>query len=260
MSIRAPLLCAALFSAPALAQDQPAEAPAEGAAPLPPPEPESWLEGWTGSVELGLNGSTGNTERLNLRGGVTGVRKTSDYESDFFVTHAYALDEGRNTESKTALQLKNQWLFEDSPWRFFALGRGDHDRFQDWEYRLSGYVGPAYEVIKDETTTLVARAGLGVSREFKGADEDWHPEALLGADFEHKISERQKISATTDIFPSLDEAGEFRAVALVAWELLVDPETNMSLKVGATADYDSNVPSGTRHADLDYFALLVWNW
>ncbi len=252
------LLVLALLPAAALAQDQPAEGDAP---PPPPPQPDGWLDGWSGAIEFGLNGSSGNTERVNFRGGANGVRKTTDNETDFFLNHSYAIDNGNNTENKTTGQLKNQWLFgADSPWRVFALGRVEHDRFQDWEYRISGYVGPAYSFINDETTTLVGRAGIGASREFKGSDEDWHPEALLGADFTHKLSERQSIFANLDVFPSLDDGGEFRAIAKAGWQILVDPEVNMSFKVGAEGRYDSDVPSGTRHGDLDYYALLVWNW
>jgi hypothetical protein len=71
---------AGLLAAPAASQARQA---------TPPPEPTksdadklaldasppSFFKGWTGGVEVGLNGSEGNTERLSFRAGANATRK-----------------------------------------------------------------------------------------------------------------------------------------------------------------------------------------
>jgi len=239
---------------PTAAELQPAELPAAAVV-----EPEkSWLDGWAGSVELGLNGSEGNTERLSFRGGFEAVRKVELMETKFRTSYSYATDGGEATENRARAELRNDWLFKDSPWRVFALGSFDYDEFQDWDMRLSGFGGVGYEFIKNDRTLLLGRVGAGVSKEIGGSRNELIPEALFGGDFEHKLTERQKISASVDVYPELTRVGPYRAVGRAAWEILVDPEVKMTLKLGIEDRYDSTPGAGFKRNDLDYFAVLVW--
>lgn len=220
----------------------------------------SWLEGWEGSVEVGLAGSDGNTEQLSFRTGVSAVRKTERYETKFGLHYLYAKSDGDETANRFDLSLRNDWLIKDSRWRVFAEGQYENDQFQDWDHRISGFVGVGYEFIKREKTTLVGRAGLGGTQEIGGSDEGFSPEAFLGADFSHQLTERQKLTASTDFIPSLDDGGEFRWINRAAWEINVDPETKMFLRLGAEHRHDSDPGEGFKENDLDYFLTLGWSF
>lgn len=223
--------------------------------------PATWFDGWEGSVSLGLNGSEGNTERLSVRAGIAGQRVVEDkYDTRFNTTYVYASEDGNKTEHRFRGELRNDWLFKNSPWRVFAQGAVDVDEFKDWEWRLQGYGGVGYEFIKNDKTELIGRAGLGASREFGGDDKDVQFEALLGVDFAHQITERQKISLTGELYPNLSDGGEFRALGRAAYEILVDPESGLSLKLGIEDRYDSDPGEGIDENDFDYFALLVWSF
>lgn len=244
-------------SAPALAQEE--EAPAE-AIEETPPDPESWTQGWTGSVAIGLNGSSGNTETLSFRGEVTATRETSKYVTSGGLLYAYATRDGEETENRFDANARNDWKFKDSPWRFFALGQFTADEFQDWDYRVSAFAGPGYVFLESDRTFLLGRVGAGGSKEFGGADEDVTPEGLLGLDFKHKLTDRQSVFATAEFYPALDELKQYRAMAKAGWEVLVDPEVNLSLKVGVEDRYDSNPGEGFKRNDISYFALLSWSF
>src|SRR5690349_2250148 len=73
-------------------QPEVAPAPEQPTAPAPPPPPSSWLEGWDGSVAVGLNGSDGNTERLSFRAGLDALRKTPKIETRLNSSYTYAQD------------------------------------------------------------------------------------------------------------------------------------------------------------------------
>ncbi len=71
----------------------------------------------------------------------------------------------------------------------------------------------SHPAIVTPITKLRGRFGAGVSREFGSADDDWKPEADLGIDFEHKISDRQRFEFTTDYYPTWKDFSDYRLVA-----------------------------------------------
>ncbi|MCA9278974.1 MAG: DUF481 domain-containing protein [Phycisphaeraceae bacterium] len=251
ISITLALAGSAAFSLTALAQD---EAPP----PLDPSTP--WLEGWKGSIDLGLNGASGNTERFNFRAGLNAARDTTDYKTTFELTYNYGQDDGDESENRLYQLLRNDWKFDDSPWGFFAQESLEIDSFADWDQRLSLFAGPSYQFIKNEKTSVNLRAGLGLSKEFGGEDDDWTPEALLGADLEHKIDDRSKVTASVDLYPSLDDAGEMRAIAKAAYEYVLSEESNMIFKAGVEDRYDSSPGDGQNRNDFTYFATVGWTF
>ncbi|MFG0284367.1 MAG: YdiY family protein [Phycisphaerales bacterium JB039] len=258
-TIAATGLSLALAGGVAWAQDEGDAEPA-GEAAAQPSDPNSWLDGWEGSASLGLNGSTGNTEVLNFRAGLNAVRDTSDQTTTFDIAYLLNRDDGDNTENRLDSLLRNDWKFGESPWRAFATARYEYDQFKDWDSRLSLFAGPGYIFIDDEKTFLMGRAGAGLVREWGSSNNEWQPEGLLGVDYERQLTERQKLTATVEYYPSLQHASHFRLLGRAAWELLVDPEINMSLKAGIEDEYNSNPSGDDERNDLRYFVLLVWSF
>jgi putative salt-induced outer membrane protein YdiY len=220
----------------------------------------SWLDGWKGSVDVGLNGSDGNSDQLSFRTSVNAKRTTERYETTFLAAYHYAKSDGEESANRLEIGLRNDWLFKDSRWRLFAQGKYESDQFADWDHRLSGIVGVGYEFIKNSKTTLLGRVGVGGSYEIGGDDEEFRPEALLGLDFAHQLTERQKLVASTEYFPDLSDLGEFRWNNRAAWEIMVDPETNLFMRVGAEHRHDSQPGTDRKHNDLDYFLTLGWSF
>jgi hypothetical protein len=252
-----------------MAQDQPATNAPDTTAAQPPdvaldpeqlPPSDSWLNGWTGSAAVGRNGASGNTDRVSFRAVGDAKRTVEAHETTINLLFAYGREDSRESENRFEGNLRNDWLFKDSPWRVFALAKYEFDEFQDWDSRVSFFAGPAYEFIDNETTFLLGRVGVGASREFGGEENKWTPEGLIGADFEHKFSDRQKISASADFFPALDQFGPYRFNAKAAWEIVVDPSNGLTLRVGIEDRYDSTPGDGFKRNDIDYFILLAWTF
>ncbi|MBX3324143.1 MAG: DUF481 domain-containing protein [Phycisphaeraceae bacterium] len=220
----------------------------------------SWLEGWKGSVEAGLTGSGGNTDRISFRTSVNAKRTTERYETSFGAAYQYAKSDGQESANRLELNLRNDWLFKDSKWRIFAQGKYESDQFQDWDHRLSGFVGVAYEFIKNEKTLLVGRVGLGGSYKIGGEDEEFNPEGLAGLEYSRQLTDRQRLTAATEYYPDLSEQGEFRWNNRATWEVMVDPETNLFLRLGAEHRHDSQPGTGRKHNDLDYFLTMGWSF
>lgn len=225
---------------------------------IPAPEP-GFFQGWDGSVEAGINGSTGNSENFNFRLALNAERLTDKMETRFDASYKYANSEGQKSDNRFTTGLRNDWLFQDSPWRLFAQGRYEYDEFQDWTHRISGAVGVGYEFIKNDTTTLIGRVGIGGNQTIGGADEGFTPEGLLGLDFTHKLDESQSIALGTEVLPSLDPVGDYRVNSYAEYKVTINPENDMFMKAGVMHRWDSD-PGDAKHSDLDYYLTLGWGF
>jgi hypothetical protein len=229
------------------------------AAPAKPADPDSFFKGWKGSIEGGLNGSNGNSDNLSFRLGLGASRETSAMKTTAALTYTYATSDGEKTKSRGVFDLRNDWNLGERT-IFFATGKLEYDEFQDWDWRLSAFTGPGYYFVKSDRTKLLGRVGVGVTKEVGGSTNELIPEGLIGADLEHKITERQKCFVTVEYIPSISEAWDYRVNAKAGWEVLVDPEVNMTLKIGIDDRYDHNPGPGFKKNDIEYFILLAWNF
>ncbi len=229
----------------------------EKAAVVPEPEP---AVKWENRLEAGLAGSEGNSQSLNISARLSFKRTTA--RDEVLLDNSYRYEESNNTDIANRFDslLRYDWRFADnSPWSLFGQAQYEYDQFQDWDSRVSLFGGVGYRVIENETTSLRLRAGLGTSREFGGGTEEWTFEGLLGADFAHEISENQRIRLYTTVFPSLEDAGDFRSASGAAYEIDLNNDGNLALSLGAEHRYDTQ-PGDAKRSDLDYFARLVFKF
>lgn len=226
---------------------------------LTAPDEKSFWIGWTRSVDLGINGSAGNADTFNGRVALNLSRKTTRMETTTGALYLYQRDNAGVTKDRGEVNFRNDWLLTNSRWRVWAQAKGEYDADADWTTRVSSAAGVGYEFIQNEKTTLIGRVGLGASREFGGMSNDVVPEGVLGADFTHKLNDRNSLFANVDYFPDLSEFGEFRTVAKAGWETIVDPETKLNLKLGIEHRYDSD-PGDAEASEVDYFVTLGWTF
>ncbi len=253
--------CGALVcAAPVLGQDQPAAPPPpEAPAPEAPPPQKTWLEGWERSVDLGINGASGNTENFNFRTRLGLNRKTEATDTKIHFLYILESQDGDNSENRGEFFARNDWLFKDSPWLIFAQGLLEYDEFEAWDWRLTLAGGLGYRFIDTEKDTLIGRVGLAVRREWGGPDDDWHPEALFGGDYEHRFAKHHKLFATGDFFLALDDDyPDYRFIVKAGYEILLSEKSKMTLKLGIEDEYDQSPGAGFRRNDFRYFATLGW--
>ncbi|MBN2022358.1 MAG: DUF481 domain-containing protein [Pirellulales bacterium] len=219
----------------------------------------AWFKPWKGSFEVGLDGSAGNNETLNIRLGFDAKRETEQ--------HVLSLDLDYHKSRSLATETANRLFFEGrydrplpgSPWSWFVQDTTTYDEFQPWDVRVSSSTGVGYRFLKTEWTTLAGRFGGGFSREIGGPDDRYVPELNYAADLEHQLNKRQKIKASVEYYPDVTAFGDFRVVSKADWELLLDEEMNLSLKLSATDRYKRPNPGGKLN-DVDYSVVLLWKF
>ena len=244
-----------------------AAAPAKPEMDLPPPpseeapifEPEPPPDLWEGSFELGLNGTEGNTRTFNFRFGLDAKRKTARDVFSVDLDYNKKTNGSRETANRAYFDWRYEWLIEDSAWTLFIHGTDDYDEFRPYDVRVTLDAGVGRKFIDNKRTSFLGRFGAGVAREIGGVDDDYVPELNLGLDLSHKISKRQKLTATAEYMPEVADFSDCRVNSKLSWEVLLDEEANLSLKVSIRDRYDST-PGNAEPNDIDYSTVLLWSF
>jgi len=232
--------------------------------PPPPPAaaktaPPPLVTDWGRTLELGLSGSSGNSERTTLRTGFKGKWTNDNQTFTLDSLYLFNVTDGNRTQNRFDLTLRNEWLATPTPWRYFAESGLELDEFKDYDARLRLGAGVGYKLLTTDRTDLLTRFGAGASRTFGAPEDRVSPELILGAEFAHKLTARQRITASADVFPSLADDAELRAILNAAWELKIDQAQNLTLRLGVQDRYDSATEEARKN-DLEYLASLVWSF
>jgi putative salt-induced outer membrane protein YdiY len=238
---------------------------------VPPPPPdkvkamEAWEKArnnpklWEGRVELGLNGSAGNSDRFATRYGAKVKRRTRSTTFTADLLYSTSTANGVSNEDKLLAESRTEWTLWDTPWHYFGHGTADYDRFTAFGLRLAADTGLGYQYVDTGWTQIKARAGVGFSKEFDSPDEEIVPEVVVGMSFEHRLTPRQKLIGSGDLFPDASDVQDFRIRSSASWEIKIDPPARLSLRLGVIERFDST-PNGKRKNDLDYSTLIVWEF
>ncbi len=215
------------------------------------------LSGWSHRIEIAASGTEGNARTGTFRGAFSATRSTELTKASFSMSYQYGTQDSSVVQERFVTSGRLDRLMKESRWRSFLTGSFETDRFRDWDIRLTGGGGFGYQLVKDEKTDLLARGGLSLAQDIGGLDESVRSEAILGLDLTRTISERQKIVGAVDFLPTIGELDQFRLNARVSWEILLDPESRLSLRIGGENRYDTTARAGARRNDTSYYAGIA---
>lgn len=227
-------------------------------------KPERWrlIAGWDSTFEAGFSGEAGNSENVNIY--LKFLTRHEDEATKARVGSTYFLntDEGDRTTNELRVFGRHDWLMPDSPWFWFAKGDGEMDEFESWDYRITGHVGPGYELVNRDDLKINLLAGVGAAVELGGdSGDDIMPEALVGGELEWHPDDRQTIAAHATYYPDLEAIDEDgRTVGGASWSWLLDEGNRLSLKFGVDAEYESETEGDADHLDLKAYGALVFDF
>lgn len=247
----------AVLPAPSPDAAKPKDATANAAEkPAPPPAPAGYWQKSEYSFEAGLSGSSGQTERSNLRFGFAGRWTNPDDVLTFDARYLYTRQRDQTVQDRLEAKVRNEWISLDSPWQVFAESSAEFDQFTAYDALLRGGAGVGYRFVRNDKTSLVGRVGVGFVREFGSDDEDIRPEGILGVDFSHKFDTLQSLVVNAEAFPSLEDLGRYRTRTRAYYEVRLSEKTNLNFRLGVEHRYDSD--SGQQNPEnLDYAATFV---
>lgn len=222
---------------------------------------------WDSSIELGINGGSGNSETFNVSSGFDMKRSTDSTEAKLGLK--YVNNKSNSTLVAHNLRFSIDWekkfadtkgqLQQASRWSWFIKNTYYYDDFRPFDLRVALNAGWGCKLLENEIQMFKGRVGAGASREFGGVADAWIPEALLGLDYRRQLSATQKLEATVDYYPAWEDFSDYRLVTDCSWEFLLDQETNLSLKLNVNDRYDST-PDGASANDIFYSLLALWKF
>lgn len=218
------------------------------------------ISNWSGSVELGLGGTQGNTDTFNIRAGGKLKHVIEDWQTvDMSVIHIDKNQNGQKIAQNTLFEGRIENQYKPTHWTTYAHGLLEQDAFKAFDWRLAMDAGVGFQWIDNDRTTFVTRFGGGTSREFGGPDDVWKPELVFGAELSHQLTERQKFNIKSEYFPNVADFSDFRLNSSADWEMLLAKEWDLSLKIGVIDRYDST-PGNQRPNDLTYSTLMLYGF
>jgi hypothetical protein len=214
---------------------------------------------WSGRIQLGLNGSDGNSQQLTARSTGKAKRETLCTKLTLDVVHVMSHADSDLTQDNALFDGRFEKLFADGPWSWFVHETTEFDEFKAFDIRVTADSGLALRLIKDESIELQVRAGAGFSREYGVPAADYVPEASGGFTFEDQLGKQYKLLIKGDIYPDWRAFSDYRAQGEAAWEVKPDPDGGFSIRLSLIDRYDST-PSGKKHNDITYAAELAWDF
>lgn len=219
--------------------------------------PASWYKPLKGSIELGLNGTEGNSQTFNIRAGANATYNVPWVKHTYEIIHIDNSSDGVQTALNGYFDGRMEFPLSETQWSYFIHSRFEYDEFRDYDARISGDTGLAYDFWKNDKGNLQMRFGASTSREIGGTDTNFVPEATAGLDFKHQINEYQIFSLKSDYYPSVEEFSNYRINSNASWEIIVSKAWGLSAKLSIIDRYD-NTPNSRKPNDLNYSALMLW--
>ena len=213
---------------------------------------------WSGGIDVGVSGSQGNTDTLTLR---AGLDLRFDDPDDFAILNVlYILNQvsGDGLQNEGFALVRNEMPM-DMGLAWYAQGTAEYDEFRTVYLRIASHSGLSYTFLQDANQLVKLRAGAGVAREWGGNSTEWVPEGQAGGDYEYKLSERTRFTASADYYPDLHDFAHYRLRFRASFDILLVPQYNAYLRLGAFERYDSQT-FGSKRNDLDYFMTLQFRF
>jgi putative salt-induced outer membrane protein YdiY len=215
------------------------------------------LKGWERNFQVGIKGSQGNSQNMNINAGIRFKFEDELKRWDVRMLYLLSKNEGEKSQDEFFAQFTRDFLIPDANYFYFTQGRYDIDEFQDWDYRLNFGGGIGQELVKSDDWQFNGRAGIGAKKDFGGEDSEWILEAILGIESNWAIAERQSLEFRNTLYPNLKEVGEFRNISTLNYKVGLSQLNGLDIKIGLINEYDSDASAGTDKNDFKYLLSLV---
>jgi putative salt-induced outer membrane protein YdiY len=213
---------------------------------------------WVIRYELGINGSKGENGTFSMRTGGEIKRETECWKVDSSISFNQNTANRVETQNNAKFDSRLDRLLGDSPWTLYFLTNLLYDKFQAFDMRLTLNTGVGYHFLDSSALNLLGRFGAGASREFGGPDDHTPQELLFGLDYEHHLSNMQRLTAKVDYFPEWNDFNQYRVVSDISWEIDLDRPENVSLKLSVQDRYDSTAGDVAPNL-FNYAVLMIWS-
>ena len=212
---------------------------------------------WSLRLEGGVDGQTGNSERVALNGRAE-VRRTTERERLLLYSQVRFAHENGEDTVREVLGGINLEADINKKWFAFAKLELEYDKFENLDMRTTATAGLGYFAIREPDQELKFRGGIGYQHEsFRDGGSDDQAVAELGMDYRKELAPWLLFNHATTYYPTFDDIGDYRIVMENAGEIPLGTGKNWKLKLGVRNHYNSEPQTGVDRLDTYYFANIL---
>ncbi|MDR9389914.1 MAG: DUF481 domain-containing protein [Wenzhouxiangella sp.] len=211
---------------------------------------------WSGSGELGLVFSRGNSDTESANASLEALYERDNWANESRLSGVYSRDSGETSSKRFVAANRTDYRFGEHRYAVGAL-RYDRDRFSSLKYQASAALGYGYRLLDNKVHVLRVEAGPGLRLSQVRATGEEKNQLIGRAFFDYSWT----ISETTELENKLlIETGSDNTFAENAAALSVAINARMSLKAGLTVRHNTDVDPGKKKTDTLSTVNLVYNF
>lgn len=223
---------------------------------------------WTGSLNLGGQISSGNTERRAVSAGAEALRETRHDRLRLRGTFDYAEDRDtaigatdtswRLTQRRTYGQAKYDYFVREDLY-VLATSSGENDELSRLHLRFIAGAGVGYRWVDEDDLAINTEVGLSYVDENYSGGLDANFLAARGAvSARWTIIEGLKLLHDSEVFPSLEDGDDF--YARLDTRLQATLTDNLFAQFQWILDYDNTPAAGRQRDDHRLLASIGWSF
>ncbi|MES1954318.1 DUF481 domain-containing protein [Salinisphaera hydrothermalis] len=210
---------------------------------------------WSGELQLGINGNSGNTDNRSVLASASALRDTGATR----LSLKASIDREQENGEQTAAQYKARGRYENdftSRAFWYAQEKLEKDRFQNLALRSRTTVGPGYFLVRRDHLIFKVRGGVGYQYEDYTDDEGSQGEATaeLGWDYAQIIDNWLKLTHELTIYPEIsrDPINNYTLDSVLAAQVPLASSAVWGVKLSLENEYNSEPQPGVKHTDTTY--------
>jgi putative salt-induced outer membrane protein YdiY len=219
---------------------------------------------WSGSVEAGLSGRSGNTNRVSTQGSATIEARKGDWTISGYLHGLYGTQRAEGASITTDNEIKGGGMVQKRLTQLLsAFLTEDLERNKVDEIRLRSLTtgGLGFLWIKNDRWSYENRVGVG--QQYEDFFNDEQRTSLVGrlsSVFSYRVNERVELSQATTWLPNLDNQRGYRLQAESAGTIYMDATRRFFLKSGLKNDYNNQPAESVEPLDTYYFTNVGYKF
>lgn len=229
------------------------------------------LNKWTGSVNLGLTITQGNSEATTFTAAVDAQHRTENNRTTVKAWRNYGEQTApgtsvtQKTVDNTGGSLKHD-IFASEKMYYFGIAGAQQDRIADLDLRYYAGAGVGYQIAEKEDYSLSTELGLTYfSEEFlpppvglTATPDDDYLAARAAYDMGWQATETTRVEQTAEIFPNLDDTNDYYAT--VDTRVKVSMTESMFAQFQWVIFYDRTPAAGAKKTDHRFIVGVGWGF
>lgn len=215
---------------------------------------------WSGSLAMGVTGSSGNTKRFGAHGRGELNRETAQERMKMYFEINFQKEDGEQTVNEKLAGLS---LERDITDMWFARGATDFeiDEFENLDLRAIASASLGRFFIREDDLKFKGFAGLGYRYEgYSDGTTRKDPTGVLGYAVDYHMNDHLKLFHDFTYYPSFSSPGKnYLIVTNFGGEMPLADE-NWKLRASVRAQHNSQPANDAKRTDTSYVMDLVYDW